>query len=152
MPGVFNASKCKFDTPAFVSFPHFYLADKSYTDVIDGMNPNKEDHEFSIAMEPRTGIPLSVRAQMQINLLLKPYAGFNTFKEVPTIFCPMFFFRQVAELNEEIASQARIAVMIPDIGLWIAYGLASIGGLLIIIGILCLVLRWRKETDVELLS
>jgi hypothetical protein len=151
MPGVFNASSCKFGSPAFVSFPHFYLADKSYIDVIDGMKPDKENHEFSIAMEPRTGIPLSIRAQMQINLYLEPYKGFKAFADSPKIFCPMFFFRQVAELNEDIARQARLAVMLPDIGVWIAYALAGVGGLLIIIGIFCLVFRWRQERDEELL-
>jgi scavenger receptor class B, member 1 len=71
--GVYNASSCQFGAPAFVSFPHFYLADPSFLANIDGLSPNRSEHEFYIAMEPQTGIPLEIRAQFQINLLLKPY-------------------------------------------------------------------------------
>lgn len=75
--GVFNASACKYGSPTFVSYPHFYLGDQSYVDSISGMEPNKSKHEFYIAMEPHTGIPLDVRAQLQINMLLQPIKGFK---------------------------------------------------------------------------
>lgn len=77
MPGVFDASDCKFGAPAFVSYPHFYLADPSYAEGVTGLNPNQGDHEFSVAMEPTTGIPLSIKAQLQISLLLEPISGFS---------------------------------------------------------------------------
>lgn len=69
--GVLNVSDCKFGSPAFISFPHFYLADPIYLDKIDGLSPNRSEHEFSIALEPKTGMPLEVRAQMQLNILLQ---------------------------------------------------------------------------------
>lgn len=50
--GTLNISSCKFGAPAFVSMPHFYLADQSYTKAITGMFPNKEKHELSIVLEP----------------------------------------------------------------------------------------------------
>lgn len=50
--GTLNISSCKFGAPAFVSMPHFYLADPSYTEAITGMFPNKEKHELSIVLEP----------------------------------------------------------------------------------------------------
>jgi len=70
--GVQNVSQCKFGAPAFISFPHFYLADPTYLNNIEGMHPNAEEHEFYVSMEPRTGIPLRVRAALQLNLLLQP--------------------------------------------------------------------------------
>lgn len=72
MPGVMNVSDCRFGAPAFVSYPHFYLADESYLNDIDGMNPSQEKHEFSIALEPFTGIPLDIYARLQINIMLQP--------------------------------------------------------------------------------
>lgn len=71
-PGVMNLSDCQFGAPAFVSFPHFYLANESYLEAIDGLQPNKEDHEFSISLEPKTGIPMQVNGRLQINILLQP--------------------------------------------------------------------------------
>jgi scavenger receptor class B, member 1 len=152
LPGLFNASSCKFGAPAFVSFPHFYLADKHYVDSVEGLNPKKEDHEFSVSMEPRTGIPLNVRAQLQINLLMKSYA-WTPFKNIKETMMPMFWFRQVAELTEDLAGQAKIAVMLPDIGVWFAYALAGLGGLLVLLGVYCFAYRWRQVAeDEEILS
>lgn len=71
-PGVFNASTCQFGSPAFMSYPHFYLADKSYRENVDGMKPDKNKHEMYVALEPKSGMPLEIRARLQINLLLTP--------------------------------------------------------------------------------
>jgi len=49
--GARNVSACKFGAPAFVSFPHFYLAHESYKASITGMCPN-ETHQFVLKMEP----------------------------------------------------------------------------------------------------
>jgi scavenger receptor class B protein 1 len=50
--GALNISLCKFGAPAFISLPHFYLADESYLYNISGMNPNKKDHEFILVIQP----------------------------------------------------------------------------------------------------
>lgn len=39
--GARYVGKCKFGAPAYVTFPHFYLADPYYTSRIDGMVPDK---------------------------------------------------------------------------------------------------------------
>lgn len=75
MSGVLNVSDCRYQAPVFVSFPHFYLADESYLDAIEGMHPTKEEHEFYMALDPNSGIPLEVKAQAQINMLLQPISG-----------------------------------------------------------------------------
>jgi len=93
--GTLNISSCKFGAPAFVSMPHFYLADPSYTENITGMSPDKQKHELVVVLEPvsifhkcykqkvcneyytkkilkTSGVPLMVKAQLQLNLLLEP--------------------------------------------------------------------------------
>lgn len=35
-----------------VSFPHFYQADPKYINAIDGLSPNKEEHETYLDLEP----------------------------------------------------------------------------------------------------
>lgn len=69
--GVLNVTDCKYGAPAFVSFPHFYLADPVFLEMVDGLESSKEDHEFYVALEPTTGLPLEVKAQLQINMLLQ---------------------------------------------------------------------------------
>lgn len=74
-PGLTNMSECRFGAPVFASFPHFYLADKSYLNAISGLNPNQEEHEFALALEPLTGITLKADAKIQINTLIQKVPG-----------------------------------------------------------------------------
>lgn len=147
--GVFNASSCKFNSPAFVSFPHFYLADEIYLKNISGLEPNKSLHEFSIALEPQTGIPLSINAALQINLLIRPWSGISAFKDLREMFIPMLWFKQRAELTQELANQARLAVNLPKIGVWIGYGLLLTGLFLAISGLGCYIFRWREPLELD---
>lgn len=70
--GVRNVSKCKFNAPAFVSYPHFYLADPWYRQNIVGMKPDRVKHELNLTLEANTGIPLHVDAKLQLNLRIEP--------------------------------------------------------------------------------
>lgn len=73
--GVLNITDCHFGIPAFMSYPHFYLADQTYIESIDGMSPSKEKHEFSIELEPNEGVPVELNARLQMNILLQPING-----------------------------------------------------------------------------
>lgn len=46
------SSPCSIGAPIVVSFPHFYQADEKYIEAIDGMNPNKEEHEMYLDLNP----------------------------------------------------------------------------------------------------
>lgn len=73
--GVRDVSKCKQGAPAFISYPHFYLGDESYRKGVVGMRPNEAKHRFEINLEPKTGVPLSVNARLQLNILIAPIPG-----------------------------------------------------------------------------
>lgn len=77
LPGVHNMSDCRFGAPIFASYPHFYLADPSYVDDLIGLKPNQSKHEFSLSLEPLTGIPIDVDAKLQINTMIQPIPGFK---------------------------------------------------------------------------
>lgn len=68
-------SSYRFDAPALVSFPHFYLADPFYLEPIEGLSPNKDKHESFLNLEPSTGLPLNVDVNIQLNLLMQPIEG-----------------------------------------------------------------------------
>ncbi len=69
-----NVSSCKFNAPAFISYPHFYKADPFYLNQFEpGMfNPNQDLHESQLSIEPVSGVPLDVKVRMQINALVNP--------------------------------------------------------------------------------
>lgn len=75
LAGVHNMSDCRFGAPIFASFPHFYLADKAYLNAVSGLKPNQSEHEFSLALEPLTGITLKADAKVQINTLIQKVPG-----------------------------------------------------------------------------
>jgi len=135
-PGVFNASTCQFGAPAFMSYPHFYLADPSYRDAITGMAPNASLHKFYVSLNPKFGIPLEVRARLQINLMIQNDPASPLYKNVPTMFIPMFWFSQVADITEELALKAAVMNEVQTGGMWSAYVLASIGLILLVVGVL----------------
>jgi hypothetical protein len=47
-----------------MSFPHFYQADEKFISAIDGMHPNKEDHETFVDINPVSTYFFLVRAEV----------------------------------------------------------------------------------------
>jgi len=72
--GLLNVSSCKFNAPAFVSYPHFYQGDPVLLDQFElgSLNPNQDLHESQLSLEPISGVPLDVKVRMQINGLVSP--------------------------------------------------------------------------------
>jgi scavenger receptor class B, member 1 len=50
--GVMNISSCRYGSPVFMSFPHYYAADEFYLNEVDGLEPIKEKHESYFTLEP----------------------------------------------------------------------------------------------------
>lgn len=50
--GTLNISSCRFGTPVFMSYPHFYKADPYYLNLVEGLSPSQDDHEFYMTLEP----------------------------------------------------------------------------------------------------
>ena len=67
-------SACKFQAPAYVSYPHFYLADEMLINQFEAgsLKPEREKHESYLSLDPKSGIPLEVAVRMQINALARP--------------------------------------------------------------------------------
>lgn len=151
--GTLNISSCKFGAPAFVSMPHFYLADPSYTEAITGMFPNKEKHELSIVLEPTTGIPMQVKAQLQLNLLIDRVEDMSMFENISTTYVPMLWFTQEANLTADYASKVKLLLTLSSLGSVTFFGIAGIGILICTIGLFVYIRQlWKGEEGQVLLS
>ncbi|XP_032665362.1 protein croquemort-like isoform X2 [Odontomachus brunneus] len=151
--GTLNISSCKFGAPAFVSMPHFYLADPSYRNAVSGMHPSQEKHELSMLIEPTTGIPLQVKAQLQLNLLLEPVEYVSMFQNLTRTYIPMLWFTQEANLTASYASMVKVVLILPSLGVVTCFGIAGIGILIFFIGIFIYIReKWRHEERQVLLS
>lgn len=50
--GVMNISSCRYGSPVFMSFPHYFSADEFYLNEVEGLEPSKEKHESYFTLEP----------------------------------------------------------------------------------------------------
>lgn len=69
--GVFDAGACSFGAPAFMSYPHFYLADPYYLESLSGLQPNEEQHASRLALDPITGVAINANIRFQINMFMR---------------------------------------------------------------------------------
>ena len=76
--GLMNVSTCKYDSPAYVSYPHFLHGSPQLVDQFQtgSLNPSKDKHESYIILEPLSGVPLEVGIRLQINTLMRPLTRF----------------------------------------------------------------------------
>lgn len=114
--GVINISGCRFGTPVFMSYPHFFNADPFYRQQVLGLMPSKKRHEFYMILEPTTGIPLEVAARLQVNVLIEEFPSITLYTKVPSIFFPVIWFEQKVSINEELASDLKMLLSIPTTG------------------------------------
>ncbi|KAL0129141.1 hypothetical protein PUN28_004081 [Cardiocondyla obscurior] len=73
--GFLNMSVCSYNSPLLSSFPHFYGADKSMLEQIDGLNPRKKDHESYADIHPRLAIAIAGWTRLQVNLEVRKAVG-----------------------------------------------------------------------------
>lgn len=150
--GALNVSLCKFGAPAFISLPHFYLADPSYSEKIEGMKPDKALHETFVVLDPVMGVPMQVKAQLQLNLLVRHDDEIEMFKNISDTFVPMLWFSQTAELTSQYGTLVKITHILPLLGHATFYGIGAIGALLVFIAVfVSLRARWREEENQNLL-
>lgn len=128
--GVMNVSACRYGSPAFMSFPHFYAADPYYLNQVEGMNPSRDKHEFYITLEPMTGIPLDVAARLQINMLIRPIPNVTLYQHAPHMFFPVLWFEQKVTIPGEMASEIKTVVTMPVTG-YMAIAIVFVIGLIL---------------------
>ncbi|OWR45788.1 scavenger receptor class B member 3 [Danaus plexippus plexippus] len=108
------------------------------------------DMNFRLSLEMYTGMPLSVAAQLQINLLVRHVDAITINNQLPDrdTLVPMFWFRQELFMTEQYASLARLALGVRSgvpIGLYTIT--VAVGILLLVIGIFILLKKLLKPSD-----
>uniref|UniRef100_T1IFT1 Plasma membrane glycoprotein cd36 n=1 Tax=Rhodnius prolixus TaxID=13249 RepID=T1IFT1_RHOPR len=134
--GLLNITECRYGAPIFVSYPHFYLADKEVQTQVDGMNPRKEEHSFDLTVEPTFGVPLDVKGRFQINIMVEPAKDILILRNLPKrYYMPILWFDQRASLTEPLANEIGFMVTLYHVCNTIALALLVIGILSATVGI-----------------
>ena len=105
------------ESPAFVSRPHFHLADPFYKEQFQyGVHAKDGAHDSSFWVEPKSSILLKVEMRLQLNVLLRKVEGIEyLFKNLPEVMFPVFWFDSEATLPEHMAGSLNMLVMLPII-------------------------------------
>ncbi|XP_013187176.1 protein peste [Amyelois transitella] len=120
--GVMNVSACRFNSPSFVTLPHFLHADPRLKELVTGLEPDPEKHTFYFAVEPRLGVPVDVAARFQINIYLEPDNGL--YLNVPKMLFPVFWIQQRVLIDEKTADELAMVRNILDWGATFCVGTA----------------------------
>ncbi|KAM4854344.1 lysosome membrane protein 2 [Thomomys bottae] len=108
--GVLNVSICKNGAPIVMSFPHFYQAEEKFVSAIRGMNPNKEDHETFVDINPLTGVILRAAKRLQINIYVQKVSDFIQTGDIRTMVFPVMYLSESVLIDEESARQLKSVI------------------------------------------
>lgn len=111
--GVLDVSNCWYGAPVVLSFPHFYLADSSFLENIDGLSPNKNDHGSHIAAEPVTGVTVDLSIKFQMNLNIKPVEELKSFENVTAGVYPVFWLDIKVQLTDDLIDTIKVKLFRP---------------------------------------
>lgn len=144
--GLLNITTCRLGLPVFISYPHFYHGTEELVNSVEGMEPEKEKHEFSITVEPTYGVPIDVKARFQVNLMVEPSEDILLYSDVPErYFMPILWFDQRARLTPVLADEVKTMVAIYTITTSLAFCLLIIGTVLAAAGITSACRRFQKN-------
>ncbi|XP_058803575.1 protein croquemort-like [Phymastichus coffea] len=129
--GIINVTSCRYGAPGFISLPHFHKGDPVLRDQFIGLNPKEESHSFYLTLEPTTGIPIDVAARLQINILMQPSKTVALFKDVPTLYFPMFWFDVRAGIPDDMVDSFKILLNLPNILMYIGLVFMFVGSLVL---------------------
>lgn len=106
--GLSDGSKCYFDFPMVLSYPHFYTGHPPIDKYVTGLKPDRYKHNSYIVVEPLSGTPFRSVARMQSNLRVHDLSGFtHEYNMFSNLVLPLFW----AEYNQEgLPSHIRLTI------------------------------------------
>lgn len=147
--GVLKVSVCREGAPIVVSFPHFYLADQKYVDAIEGLSPNKEEHETYLDLSPIVGVPIRACKRMQLNIILNRIQGFPKTKFINETIFPIMYVNETATIDDESANQMRTLLLIVTLVSNFPVIIVGMGVILLLVLILLVCRNRQKKNEVK---
>ncbi|OCT98363.1 scavenger receptor class B member 1 isoform X1 [Xenopus laevis] len=126
--GVQNVSACRFNAPLFLSFPHFFNADPSFLESVDGLHPTEELHSLFLDLHPLTGIPMNCSIKMQLNMMAKSVSGIMQTGQIKPVILPVLWFAESGYLDGPVYNTYyNILILLPTLLDYLQYVLIGIG-------------------------
>lgn len=147
--GLFNVSKCQFGSPIMLSWPHFFQADPKLLEGIDGLQPNREKHQFHIDIVPAMGVGMRAAARSQVNLVMHKVDHVSQLKGVRDLIYPILWFEDgIEELSDaDTLSLLHMAVHTPETARSIMYPSMLVLGSLLLLAAAAIMLRKHMNSS-----
>ncbi|CAG0879910.1 unnamed protein product [Cyprideis torosa] len=147
--GLFDIGACHFRAPVMLSWPHFFQADPSLRNSVEGLSPNQEEHQLSFDIVPKLGQTVGAHARFQLNVVLPGDPEFSVTRLLmgPNIILPLFWIQVSVEglPSNLFDTLHQVLTLPPKVKMGLVAGLLILGNLLICVP----VLAWirRRVTD-----
>ncbi|XP_061439363.1 lysosome membrane protein 2 isoform X2 [Rhineura floridana] len=145
--GILNVRACKEGAPIFLSPPHFYLSDDRYINDIDGMHPNKEEHETFLDINPLTGVLVRAARRLQINAYLRKLPDFIQTGNIRTMFFPVMYINESFVLDKASAAKLKTVLLESSVITSVPFILLALGIIfgVVFVVLVCKPLRAKEE-------
>lgn len=154
--GVLNMAPCKrtkdrpTGAPLALSYPHFYQADPHYRNAVEGLNPDKDRHQFYVDLSPELGIPLAIRPRFQLNIIISQDESIPVMSKFPKELVLPFLWAQDGfdQPSEEMAQAVKKGLDIPNkFSRLLGVVLITVGGGMLLGGLVWIL--WRRRSSIQ---
>ncbi|XP_073727741.1 lysosome membrane protein 2 [Misgurnus anguillicaudatus] len=134
--GVLDVSVCRNGAPVVVSFAHFNLGDKKYSDAIEGVSPLHERHQTFLDLNPTMGLPVRAMKRAQINIRLERITGFPLTKNLNNTIFPIAFMNESVLIDDASAARIQKLLLIVTLVTYFPLIFVALGVILLLITII----------------
>ncbi|XP_017779230.1 PREDICTED: scavenger receptor class B member 1 isoform X2 [Nicrophorus vespilloides] len=132
--GLQSIGPCHYDAPLYVSNPHFYKADVSLLEKIDGLSPDKDKHSTYFKIQPKLGVPLEAKVRLQVNLKVDRAPNVRIVSNFPSIIFPIMWIEEgISDVTPPIRRWIYLATTFSDMASpLLTYGFIFLGSCVLI--------------------
>lgn len=94
---------------------------------------------IQICIFQETGVPIEVKARIQLNLMMQPNPKVTLFRDVPKFLFPVFWFDQEVSIPHEYSWKLKVLLSSTTVA-------NLLGSISLVIGFVLLVGAFRKRT------
>ncbi|XP_074596260.1 lysosome membrane protein 2-like [Brevipalpus obovatus] len=106
-PGIMDVAGC-LNGPFVITLPHFLGVSYPVTSRIRGLQPESSKHDFYLLIKSQLGIPIDVKARLQLNVRVERIPFLRGFGAILDTIVPLAWFEDSLELDDSMFNLLRI--------------------------------------------
>ncbi|XP_044763419.1 scavenger receptor class B member 1 isoform X2 [Coccinella septempunctata] len=146
--GLLDVHGCYYGFPIALSAPHFYKNDPILKAKVEGVHPDAEKHESYFVIEPRSGVPVELRANFQINMALRDLTSIAHVERFSDMVLPLLWAEfRLYGLPDSLRSRLQLYLHILPLVTDVLMYASTVCGLLMLIYSVCRMTRLKNNRN-----